>query len=166
MKPIQTLLKNRLIYFSLIILIAFLFSLYQINVENLWYDEIASFWVADPSLTYIETYSRVLNENTPSAYYFLIKLFFSFFSYDPDFLRIFNIPIYIISLIYFNLILTKISKNNLFIFFASALFVFNSFLISYTQEGRVFTFFCMMSLILINQYMALHQVKKNFSYIL
>ena len=165
MKPIQTLLKNRLIYFSLIILIAFFFSLYQINVENLWYDEIASFWVADPSLTYIETYSRVLNENTPSAYYFLIKLFFSFFSYDPDFLRIFNIPIYIISLIYFNLILTKISKNNLFIFFASALFVFNSFLISYTQEGRVFTFFCMMSLILINQYMALNQVKKNFSYI-
>ena len=65
MKPIQTLLKNRLIYFSLIILIAFFFSLYQINVENLWYDEIASFWVADPSLTYIETYSRVLNENTP-----------------------------------------------------------------------------------------------------
>ena len=165
MKPIQTLLKNRLIYFSLIILIAFFFSLYQINVENLWYDEIASFWVADPRLTYIETYSRVLNENTPSAYYFLIKLFFSFFSYDPDFLRIFNIPIYIISLIYFNLILTKISKNNLFIFFASALFVFNSFLISYTQEGRVFTFFCMMSLILINQYMALNQVKKNFSYI-
>ncbi len=165
MKPIQTLLKNRLIYFSLIILIAFFFSLYQINVENLWYDEIASFWVADPRLTYIETYSRVLNENTPSAYYFLIKLFFSFFSYDPDFLRIFNIPIYIISLIYFNLILTKISKNNLFIFFASALFIFNSFLISYTQEGRVFTFFCMMSLILINQYMALNQVKKNFSYI-
>ena len=74
MKPIQTLLKNRLIYFSLIILIAFFFSLYQINVENLWYDEIASFWVADPSLSYIETYSRVLNENTPSAYYFLINL--------------------------------------------------------------------------------------------
>ena len=165
MKPIQTLLKNRLIYFSLIILIAFFFSLYQINVENLWYDEIASFWVSDPSLSYIETYSRVLNENTPSAYYFLIKLFFSFFSYDPDFLRIFNIPIYIISLIYFNLILTKISKNNLFIFFASALFVFNSFLISYTQEGRVFIFFCMMSLILINQYMVLNQVKKNFPYI-
>lgn len=47
MKPIQTLLKNRLIYFSLIILIAFFFSLYQINVENLWYDEIASFWVSD-----------------------------------------------------------------------------------------------------------------------
>ena len=89
MKPIQTLLKNRLIYFSLIILIAFFLP--SINVENLWYDEIASFWVSDPSLSYIETYSRVLNENTPSAYYFLIKLFFSFFSYDPDFLRIFTL---------------------------------------------------------------------------
>ena len=165
MKPIQTLLENRLIYFALIILLAFFFSLYQINIENLWYDEIASFWVADPRLSFIETYSRILNENTPSAYYFVIKSFFSFFSYDPDLLRIINIPIYIISLGYFNLILTKISKNNLFIFFASLLFVFNSFLISYTQEGRVFIFFCMMSLMLINQYMLLNQSKKNTSYI-
>ena len=165
MKPIQTLLENRLIYFALIILLAFFFGLYQINIENLWYDEIASFWVADPRLSFIETYSRILNENTPSAYYFVIKSFFSFFSYDPDLLRIINIPIYIISLGYFNLILTKISKNNLFIFFASLLFVFNSFLISYTQEGRVFIFFCMMSLMLINQYMLLNQSKKNTSYI-
>jgi hypothetical protein len=165
MKPIQTLLENRLIYFAIIILLAFFFNLYQINIENLWYDEIASFWVADPRLSFIETYSRILNENTPSAYYFVIKSFFSFFSYDPDLLRIINIPIYIISLGYFNLILTKISKNNLFIFFASLLFVFNSFLISYTQEGRVFIFFCMMSLMLINQYMLLNQSKKNNSYI-
>ena len=165
MKPIQTLLENRLIYFAIIILLAFFFNLYQINIENLWYDEIASFWVADPRLSFIETYSRILNENTPSAYYFVIKSFFSFFSYDPDLLRIINIPIYIISLGYFNLILTKISKNNLFIFFASLLFVFNSFLISYTQEGRVFIFFCMMSLMLINQYMLLNQSKKNTSYI-
>ena len=165
MKPIQTLLENRLIYFAIIILLAFFFNLYQINIENLWYDEIASFWVADPRLSFIETYSRILNENTPSAYYFVIKSFFSFFSYDPDLLRIINIPIYIISLGYFNLILTKISKNNLFIFFASLLFVFNSFLISYTQEGRVFIFFCMMSLMLINQYMLLNQSKKNTLYI-
>ena len=165
MKPIQTLLENRLIYFSLIISIAFFFSLYEINIENLWYDEIASFWVADPSLSFNKTHSRALNENTPLVYYLVIKLFFTFFSYSPDLLRIVNIPIFIISLIYFNLILTKISKNNLFIFFASLLFIFNSFLISYTQEGRVFILFCMMSLMLINQYMLLNQSFKNISYI-
>ena len=163
MNPIQTLLENRLIYFSLIIFTAFFFSLFQINIENLWYDEIASFWVADPSLSFNETYSRVLNENTPLVYYFVVKLFFNFFSYNPDLLRIINIPIFIISLIYFNLILAKISKNNLFLFFASLLFIFNSFLISYAQEGRVFIFFCMMSLILINQYLLLNQSYKNIT---
>ena len=163
MNPIQTLLENRLIYFSLIIFTAFFFSLFQINIENLWYDEIASFWVADPSLSFNETYSRVLNENTPLVYYFVVKLFFNLFSYNPDLLRIINIPIFIISLIYFNLILAKISKNNLFLFFASLLFIFNSFLISYAQEGRVFIFFCMMSLILINQYLLLNQSYKNIT---
>ena len=165
MKPIQTLLENRFIYFSLIISIALFFNLYQINIENLWYDEIASFWVADPSLSFNETYSRVLNENTPLVYYLVVKLFFNFFSYNPDLLRIINIPIFILSLIYFNLILTKISKNNLFIFFASLLFILNSFLISYAQEGRVFIFFCMMFLMLINQYILLNQSYKNTSYI-
>ena len=166
MKPIQTLLENRLIYFSLIVLIAFFFSLYQINIENLWYDEVASFWVADPNISFKETNERWLkSEHTPILYYIIIKFFFKFFGYDPNLLRIVNIPIFIIALIYFNLILSKISKNSLFIFFGSLLFIFNSFLISYAQEGRVFIFFCMMFLILINQYMLLYQSNKNIPYI-
>ena len=166
MKAIQTLLENRLIYFSLIILIAFFFSLYQINLENLWYDEIASFWVADPNISFKETSQRWLkSEHTPILYYIVIKFFFNIFTYDPNLLRIVNIPIFIIALIYFNLILSKVSKNSLFIFSGSLLFIFNSFIISYAQEGRVFIFFCMMSMILINQYMLLSQLYKNTLYI-
>ena len=164
MKPIQILLENRLIYFILIISIALFFGLYEINIENLWYDEIASFWVADPSLSFKETYLRLLTEKTPLLYYAIIKLFFNLFSYNPDLLRIINIPIFIISLIYFNLILSKISKNNLFIFFSSLLFISNSFLISYVQEGRTFILFCMISMMLINQYMLLNQSYKKNTY--
>jgi len=110
MKPIQTLLENRVFYFSLIISIAFYFILYQINVEDLWYDEISSFWVADPNMSFQETNDRWLkSENTPILYYIIIKFFFNLFGYDPNLLRIVNIPIFIISLIYFNLILSKVS---------------------------------------------------------
>jgi hypothetical protein len=165
MKPIQTLLENRVFYFSLIISIAFFFILYQINVEDLWYDEIASFWVADPNVSFQETNDRWLkSEHTPILYYIIIKFFFNLFGYDPNLLRIVNIPIFIISLIYFNLILSKVSKNIFFIFFGSLLFIFNSFLIAYAQEGRVFMLFCMLSLMLINQYMLLNQPFKNIAY--
>jgi hypothetical protein len=165
MKRIQTLLENRVFYFSLIISIAFYFILYQINVEDLWYDEIASFWVADPNMSFQETNDRWLkSENTPILYYIIIKFFFNLFGYDPNLLRIVNIPLFIISLIYFNSILSKVSKNIFFIFFASLLFIFNSFLIAYAQEGRVFMLFCMLSLMLINQYMLLNQPFKNITY--
>ena len=97
MKPIQTLLENRVFYFSLIISIAFYFILYQINVEDLWYDEIASFWVADPNMSFQETNDRWLkSENTPILYYIIIKFFFNLFGYDPNLLRIVNIPIIIV----------------------------------------------------------------------
>ena len=165
MKRIQTLLENRVFYFSLIISIAFYFILYQINVEDLWYDEIASFWVADPNMSFQETNDRWLkSENTPILYYIIIKFFFNLFGYDPNLLRIVNIPLFIISLIYFNSILSKVSKNIFFIFFGSLLFIFNSFLIAYAQEGRVFMLFCMLSLMLINQYMLLNQPFKNITY--
>ena len=162
MKPIQILLENRLIYFGLIILIGLFFTLFQINIEDLWYDEIASFWVADPNISLKETNSRLLSsENTPLLYYIIVKFFFNFFCYNPDLLRVINIPIFLISLIYFNFILSKISKNSLFFLFASLLFTFNSFLISYAQEGRVFILFCMLSLMIINQYILLNQSFKN-----
>ena len=162
MKPIQILLENRLIYFGLIILIGLFFSLYQINIEDLWYDEIASFWVVDPNISFKETYSRLLSsENTPLLYYIIVKFFFNFFGYNPDLLRVINIPIFIISLIYFNLILSKVSKNSIFFLLASLLFTFNSFLISYAQEGRVFILFCMLSLMLINQYILSNQSFKK-----
>lgn len=166
MKPIQTLLENRVFYFSLIISIALFFILHQINAEDLWYDEMASFWVAEPNVSFQVTNDRWLkSEHTPILYYIIIKFFFNLFGYDPDLLRIANIPIFIISLIYFNSILSKVSKNIFFIFFASLLFIFNSFLISYAQEGRVFMLFCMLSLMLINQYMLLNQPFKNIAYV-
>ena len=94
MKPIQTLLENRLIYFSLIVLIAFFFSLYQINIENLWYDEVASFWVAEPNISFKETNERWLkSEHTSILYYIIIKFFFKFFGYDPNLLRIVKLMI-------------------------------------------------------------------------
>ena len=50
--------ENNLLTYSLVFLIIFLgfvFRFYNINYENLWIDEIHSFWVTDPNLSFSET---------------------------------------------------------------------------------------------------------------
>ena len=42
----------------LIILLGIFFRFYQINYEDLWIDEIFSFWIADPNISFIETLQR------------------------------------------------------------------------------------------------------------
>ena len=47
---------NKKIYFLIfIIFLGFFLRLYNINFEDLWFDEQASFLVADPKLTHVET---------------------------------------------------------------------------------------------------------------
>ena len=50
----NSLLKKSILVF-LIILIAACLRLYNLNFEDYWLDEQASFWVADPTLTINET---------------------------------------------------------------------------------------------------------------
>ena len=70
MKSFHILISNKLIYFSLITLVGLFFAINQINIEDFWYDEIATFWVSDPNLSFKETSSRLLSsEHTPLLYY-------------------------------------------------------------------------------------------------
>ena len=44
-------IKDKIVYLVLILLGIFTI-LYQINFEDLWLDEMTSFWIADPKLSY------------------------------------------------------------------------------------------------------------------
>ena len=158
MKSFHILLSNNFVFFSLIISVGLFFSINQINIEDFWYDEMATFWVSDPQISFKETYLRLLNsEHTPILYYLIVKYFFKIFGYNSELLRIINIPIFLISLIYFNLIMKKVSENRVFFLLASLLYVTNTFIISYTHEGRAFILFCLLSLMFINEYMSINQ---------
>ena len=117
MKSFHILLSNNFVFFSLIISVGLFFSINQINIEDFWYDEMATFWVSDPQISFKETYLRLLNsEHTPILYYLIVKYFFKIFGYNSELLRIINIPIFLISLIYFNLIMKKVSENRVFFY--------------------------------------------------
>lgn len=158
--------SNHYISLLLSIFLLFIISIYQINNEDLWFDELITLWIVNPIFTNTETYQNVINyENTPPLYYFLLKNFFYLSGYNYELLRLPNIIFNVISIVVFFNLLKKFSENNYFIFISLMLFALNYFLTSYSLEGRVYSFYCFISLCFINSYIGLINNKKNLKVI-
>ena len=144
--------NNLFIYSSifLIVLLGFVFRFFNINYENLWLDEIYSFWVTDPNLSFDETYFRIkTTESIPFLYYYLIKICNNFFSYDPIVGRIFSAFFGFLSIFTVSNLCRKFVNNKSYLF-ALSLTSLNIYLIVYSQEMRVYIFnFFLISLTLI-----------------
>ena len=144
--------NNILIYFSvlLIILLGLIFRFYNVGYENLWIDEIFSFWVTEPNLSYTETYSRVKStESIPFLYFYCIKICNSIFGYDPIVGRIFSAILGFLSIFTVSNLCKKFVNNKSYLL-SLCLISLNIFLITYSQEMRVYTLtFFLISLALI-----------------
>jgi len=133
--------------FILFLLVGFgiFFRVYNLNFEDLWYDEIISFWVANPSFAFSETNS-IHNqiETTSIVYNIILKIFYQIFGYSVYGGRvlssIFGI-LGIFSIIYLDRL---INKNNSFVF-STLLISLNIFLIGYSQELRSYSLFFLTS---------------------
>ena len=138
--------ENNLFFYSLVFLIIFLgfvFRFYNINYENLWIDEIYSFWVTDPNLSFAETYLRLqTTESIPFLYYYLVKMCNKIFGYDPIVGRCFSAFFGFVSIFSVGILCKKITQNESYLF-ATCLISLNIFLIVNSQEMRVYilTFF-------------------------
>ena len=156
--------SNSLINFILFIsLITGIFlRLFNINYDDLWIDEMATFWVTDPSLNFSEMIERHKEtELAPQFYYFIIYLLHKIFGYDPGVGRYFSSYIGILSIFSTGYLINIIAKNSAYklgIFLIS----FNVFLISYSMEMRTYMlmfFITTLSLITIFKYL---ESKKNY----
>ena len=114
--------------------------LYQINFEDFWFDEQASFWVAEPSLLFEETVNRSyeLDNGTHIFFNFILKFFFNFFYYDPQIGRIIPLIFGFLSIpaISYLTFYMKKDKSYLFVAFLTSI---NFYLISYSQELREYS---------------------------
>ena len=73
--------KNTIIILTIFILGIF-FRLYNLNFEDLWHDEILSFWIADPSISFLETLNRHNElEQVPILFNLILKYFYKTFGY-------------------------------------------------------------------------------------
>jgi len=144
--------NNIFIYFSvsLIVLLGLILRFYNIGYENLWLDEIFTFWVTDPNLSLTETISRVKStEYIPFLHYYIIKICNSFFGYDPIVGRISSGVFGFLSIFTVSSLCKKFVNNKSYLL-TICLASLNIYLIIYSQEMRVYIFtFFLISLSLI-----------------
>ena len=156
---------NNLILLSLLFSLLFgvLLRLYNLNFDNLWFDEIVSFWVADPSLDIKENFIRNNKaEGTPFLWNFLLSIFYDLFGYETYVGRYLSTMFGILS--FFSIAyLSKIIKNNNSYVLTFFLVSSNVFLIIYSQEMRVYSlvfFLCSLNLIYFFKLINSHKTKK------
>ena len=151
---------------SLLIIALFLFAIiiraYNINYDNLWFDEIASFWSTDPKLSFKESFKRHGNlDQTPYLYFLILKINFSVFDYDSYYGRYLSLVFNILGIIFSTALIKKISNNNSYLL-ALFLFASNIFLIKYSQEMRLYSMIFFLSSINLYLFYSLDKKKRVF----
>lgn len=123
----------------LIIIAGTLLRLYNINFDDFWFDEIVSYWIADPHITVKESYIRNnATEAPPFTFNLILKIFFRILTYNPELGRYLSATFGILSLFTISYLAKIVTKNNsylLLLFLVS----FNIYLIKYSQELRVYS---------------------------
>ena len=138
-------------FLIIIIFCGLFFRFYNLNFDDLWIDEISTFWISNPDISFFDSYNNHKKiEQTPYLFNFLIKVYFSLIGYQEEYSRI--IPALCSALTMITLCFLSIHLNSgRSYIFTVFLISFNIFLISYSQELRVYStllFFISLSLLL------------------
>ena len=143
-------IKKNYFFISSLILLSLVLRFYNLNLDDLWLDELASLWVADPNISLSETLERNIEINIGSHLVFtiILKYFFLLFGYDPNIARFVPLFFGIISvplIIY----LTKIISKNSSWLLVGFLISINYYSISYSQELRSYSLIFFLSLLIL-----------------
>ena len=104
--------KNYKYLIYLIFCIAAFFRFYNINYENLWIDEIISFWIANPNISFKETLIRHNSlEQVPILFNAILKIYFNVFSYNYSISRYLVAILSLLSFFVSFLIIKEVSKK-------------------------------------------------------
>ena len=153
---------------TLIILLIFFGSFirfYNLNFDDLWSDEMASYWLSNPFNSFSETISLIFESNLMVSFEIILKVFHKLFGYDVHVSRYLNALISVFSIILFANLLRKNSVNINSILYGTFLLAFNIFHIRYAMELRSYTLTFFLALILINLLFEDQYLKKKNSYL-
>ena len=152
---------------SVVILIFFgsFIRFYNLNFDDLWSDEMTSYWLSNPFYSFSETISLIFESNLMISFEIILKIFHKLFGYDVHISRYLNAIISVFSIILFVNLLRKNSVNINSILYGTFLLAFNIFHIRYAMELRSYTLTFFLALMLINLLFENQYLKKKNSYL-
>ena len=134
----NTTIKSVYILF-LIILAGIFFRVYNVNFDDLWIDEIATFWISNPEYSINESFKNHRSlEQTPYLFNYLTRIYIKLFGYSDEIFRYISV-FFSIASIFSLMFLSRTLENNNSYILVTFLTSFNIFLISYSQEMRVYS---------------------------
>ncbi len=150
------------IFFFFLLFLGIFTIFYQINFEDLWLDEVSSFWIADPNLSYPETIARhnETDYHNPVLFNLVLKYFFKIFGYTPDIARYLTLFFGSLSFIFIGLISYQEKKNNYFLL-TTFLACVSIYIIKYSQELRPYSLLLLTSSLNIFFYLRLLKEDKK-----
>ena len=104
---------NKQILLFLIVGTGILFRVYNVDFDDLWYDEIISFWVANPNFSFKDTlifHNQI--ETTSIVYNIILKNYFKIFDYNVLNGRIFSAFRGVLSIFTIAYLDKKLNKNS------------------------------------------------------
>ena len=152
----------KLLLLILILGTGVLFRLYNVSFDDLWYDEIISFWVANPNFSNTVTFNAHNQiEDAPFLYNFILKFHFYLFGYSVLVGRSLSAIFGILSIFTIIYLDRQISKNNNSFLFTAFLISTNIFLIGYSQEIRNYSLLFLITTLTLIFFFKVIENKKN-----
>lgn len=136
----NSIIKHKFKYlFLFIFFIGFFLRIYNINFDDLWIDEMSTFWIANPNINIYESYKNNSSLELQSFFYnFIMRLYFQILGYEVENSRYLSAIISSFSILSVSYISYIISYKRSYLITAF-LISFNIFLISYAQELRAYS---------------------------
>ena len=157
--------KIKITFIIFLIFFGSFIRFYNLNFDDLWSDEMVSYWLSNPFYSFSETISLIFESNLMVSFEIILKVFHKLFGYDVHVSRYLNALISVFSIILFANLLRKNSVNINSILYGTFLLAFNIFHIRYAMELRSYTLTFFLALILINLLFEDQYLKKKISYL-
>ena len=156
--------KVKFIFILLLIFFGAFLRLYNLNFDDLWSDEMVSYWLSNPSYSFSETLKLIYESNLNVSFEIILKNFHKLFGYDVYISRYLSATISVFSIVLFVDLLRKNSANINTILFGTFLLALNIFHIRYAMELRSYTLTFFLSLVIINLLFKDQYFKKKITY--
>ena len=154
---------NKKFLYLFFLIIGVLTIFYQINFEDFWLDEMQSFWIADPQLSWSETLQRHRENDYHNPVFFnlFLKYFLIVFGYDPEIARYLPLICGVLFLIIIGPITYQVKKDNTFLL-TTALACLSIYIIKYSQEVRPYSLLLITSALNIYFFLKVIEKKENY----